>query len=292
MGPIRPRLGRSREPDGEECRRLRYHRGMALFSLDVLGHPLFTFVGTLATVGAFAVALLRWPRKKLWWEVVQLFPIVDVRSDPEATIELAGGTWRAAEVDEVVIEVINSGNREIVPEDYTRPLTFDFGGEAKVLVSEILYEEPARIGASVEKGSNTATLTPVLLNGGDRVGLRMLVSKARRIRWDGRIKGVKKIEVGSGQLRLASLGLLGSITSILMGPAIVFPELLPPSLLGVASALLLVGIVLAGLGVVLSSRETRRQRRRSRHVSHLESTLAASALVEEQPPRWRRLLGR
>ncbi len=153
-------------------------------------------MGTLATVGALAIALLRWPRKKLWWEVAQLFPIVDPRSDPEATIELGGCKWRAAEVDEVVIEVVNSGNREIVAEDFTRPLTFDFG-EAQVLVSEILYEEPDRIGASVEKGSNTVTLTPALLNAGDRVGLRMLVWRLRGIKWDGRITGVKKIQLGS-----------------------------------------------------------------------------------------------
>jgi hypothetical protein len=65
------------------------------------------------------------------------------------------------------------------------------------------------------------------------------------------------------------LGLLGAITNICVGPAIIFPQLLPPPLLGVARALLVVGTVLAAVGVVMSLRERRRWRRRLEYLEPL-----------------------
>jgi hypothetical protein len=215
---------------------------------------------------------------------------VGKHSDPKATIELDGSKWRAAEVLEVVVEVINSGNKEIVAEDYMRSLTFDFGEKAQVLLAEILYEEPNGIGASVKKGPNKVTLVPVLLNARDRIGLRMLVSGLQRIIWDGRIVGVKKIAEGSPQRRSATLYLLGSITNLCMGPAIIFPELVPRSLLGVAWALLVVGGTTATVGLVIAHREQRLWRRRVRHTGNLQSTLASDSLPDQRS-WWKRLLG-
>lgn len=239
---------------------------------DFVDSPIVTFVGTLVAVAALAITLIQWPRRKLWWEVVQFAPIVEVGSDPKATMQFDGQQWRADEVGELVIEVLNSGNQNIEAEHYTRPLTFEFSDEAQVLVAEVLYEEPDGIGASVYKGSNTVTLEPVLLNAGDIVGLRMLIVRAQWINSDGRIASVKKIQRGAPLLRSANLMLLATITNICMGPAIIFPQLLPPPLLGVARALLVAGLILAGLGMWLNYREARRWKRRVQRISQLPST--------------------
>jgi hypothetical protein len=171
-----------------------------------------------------------------------------------------------------VIEVVNSGNQSIEAEHYTRPLTFDFGDEARIFVAEVLYEEPGGIGASVRRGVQIATLEPVLLNAGDIIGVRVLGVGLRWPRLDGRIVDVKQIRMGFALLRSSYLGLLGAITNLCMGPAIIFPELLPPPLQGVARALLVVGTVLAAVGVVMANRELRRWRRRREHLEHLKSS--------------------
>jgi hypothetical protein len=236
---------------------------------DFLNGPWWTFVGTLTAVTGVAIALLRWPRKRLWWELVQGGPIVGEDSNLETIVEFDGQKWHASDLVEAVIEVVNSGNQSIEAEHYTRPLTFDFGKDARIFVAEVLYEEPNGIGASVRHGVQIATLEPVLLNAGDILGVRVLGVGLRWPRLDGRIVDVKQIRMGYAPLRFANLGLLGAIMNICVGPAIIFPQLLPPPLLGVARALLVVGTVLAAVGVVISHRERRRWRRRREYVEPL-----------------------
>ena len=239
---------------------------------DVLNGPWWTFAGTLMAVAAVAIALLRWPRKRLWWELVQGGPIVGENSNLETIVELDGQKWRASDVAEAVIEVVNSGNQSIEAEHYTRPLSFDFGDDARIFVAEVLYEEPRGIGASVRRGVQIATLEPVLLNAGDIIGVRVLGVGLRWPRLDGRIVDVKQIRMGYAPLRFSYLGLLGAITNICVGPAIIFPQLLPPPLLGVARALLVVGTVLAFVGAGVANRERRRWRRRRDYLEPLQAS--------------------
>ncbi|MDP8899703.1 MAG: hypothetical protein M3N33_00835 [Actinomycetota bacterium] len=231
--------------------------------------PFAAFVGTLFGAGSLAVAIFRWPRKKLWWEIVHSLPVVEAFSDPSATIDFGGCKFDARHVHNIVIEVLNSGNTDIEVDQYERPLTFKFGDKAQILSAEVLYEEPDAIHASLTHTPTAVTLKPVLLNAGDVVGIRMLVANPTGIRSDGRVVGVTKIKMGSAELRSATQGLLGSIIALMFIPAVFFPDLLPPALRGVATALLVVGMIMATVGLVMAGRDLRWERRRVVHTDHL-----------------------
>lgn len=250
--------------------------------------PLTTFISTLVAVSGLMVTLIRWPRKKLWWELVHSLPIVEAFSDPSAKIKSGGRTFDAREVNNIVIEVLNSGNTNIEADQYERPLTFRFGEKTQILSAEVLYEEPDGIHASLTHTANTVTLKPVLLNAGDIVGIRMLVANPTGIRSDGRIVGVKEIKMGYAPLRSAIMTMLGFITALLMFPAVMMPDLLPAALLGVANALIVVAMVVTVVGLVVSVRELRRARRRVVHTDHL---VPPDLFGGERAPWWRRIFG-
>lgn len=232
--------------------------------------PFAAFVGTLLAAGSFAIAILLWPRKTLGWELLYLHGI-KADSASNATLEIGGRKLEASHVDVVVIEVMNTGNRDIEAEHYQRPLTFNFGDNAHVLSAEVLYEAPKAIRASLSHTRNTVTLEPVLLNAGDAVGIRMLVTDAEDFGWDGRIVGVTNIKQVMPIARMARICLLGLVISLIAFPGVYLPaffpvfmsELLPPTLLGIAWGLQVVGMILIVVGGVLATRVIRRQKRRT-----------------------------
>ncbi len=124
---------------------------------------------------------------------------------------------------EIAIEIVNRGNTAIEAAHYERPLSFEFEDGAAILFAEMFYEEPNEIRAGLDWAYDGATLSPVLLNAGDIVGLRFFVLKAKGVRTDGRILRVKKIRRGSGELRQSFLTLLGSVEGLILGPYVFFP---------------------------------------------------------------------
>ncbi len=229
--------------------------------------PLASFIATLLAAGSFAIAILSWPRKTLGWQLVYLHGI-NADSASSATLEIGGRKFKARHVDVVVIELLNTGNRDIEADHYQRPLTFRFGDNAQVLSAEVLYEDPKEIRAALSHTTNTVTLEPVLLNAGDIVGIRMLVANANDFGWDSRIVGVTNIKPLTDTIRMARITIPGMVVSLVavLGvylPELLLPELLPPALSGVALGLLAVGTILIVVGTVLAGREQRRWTRRS-----------------------------
>jgi hypothetical protein len=75
---------------------------------------------------------------------------------------------------DVVLE--NTGDEEILPEDYVRPVAFFVQDDAEIVSAEILEETPVGINASIEKISgNTVIMSRFLVNPSDSVKARLIV---------------------------------------------------------------------------------------------------------------------
>jgi hypothetical protein len=86
----------------------------------------------------------------------------------------------------------------IVSADYERPVSLSFGEGAQILTAEVAETDPDSIQTSVNigksvTGASSIVLEPVLLNGGDSITLKLLVSQLGEIGVNGRIVGVKDI---------------------------------------------------------------------------------------------------
>jgi hypothetical protein len=95
----------------------------------------------------------------------------------------------------IEIKILNSGNVPITSTDYERAVNFRFGDKAHILTAEVTDTTPKELRATANIQTGNVVLTPILLNNGDSITFRMLVSQFHgEILVDGRIIGVKEIK--------------------------------------------------------------------------------------------------
>ncbi len=113
----------------------------------------------------------------------------------------------------------NRGTQTIREEDYVQPIQFVFPSQAEIVDAMVLESSPPNIGMTVTMERNVVTLSPVLLNEGDRVIVRFIVINmptiysAQPIMIHGRIAGVKDIRFVTAIERTETTG--GGIPPIL-----------------------------------------------------------------------------
>lgn len=187
--------------------------------LEFLRDPFWQFVGAVFALGAIAVSVvlyfLQRRHKALSYEIVSRTPLMSVKEEVKGRVQILLDGTPVSDAHMVIIRVTNSGNVPIIPSDYLRPVHFDFGETVQILSAEITETNPDNVDASLELGSETVVLTPVLLNGGDSIILKVLVAEfAGKIDVDGRIIGVKRIQIArESRLPYAAM-LIGVITTM------------------------------------------------------------------------------
>ena len=160
---------------------------------------------------AVAVYVLQRRRKELGYRVLSQTKVVSVEAEVEEEIVILFWGQVVTDVYLVLVELVNSGNQSIVEADYERRLSVDLGNGARVLSAEQVESKPEGIAVSwsISGSREKVQIDPVLLNGGDSVSLKILVSGfGGTVGVEGRIVGVKKIralgeEPGTAKTTLA-----------------------------------------------------------------------------------------
>jgi len=136
--------------------------------------------------------------------------------------ELKGKTkifYESKEVENVVlfkIQIANSGNKEILEKDYVEPISISFGQNSQILSSEITEVKPSCFKISKTSSENEITLSRKVLNAGDSITLKALVSKPEFYSIQGRIAGGRIEQRTPKHTSLKLLGLVIAV-SILVG---------------------------------------------------------------------------
>ena len=165
---------------------------------DIFRDPMWQFVAVLLAIIAILVSIslyLKQRRRKiLSYEIVSRTPLLSMEEEIKGTLKILYDGQPVERVHLIVVKIINSGNVPILSTEYERPISLSLGEEARVLTAEVSKTYPDSLKASVTIEENKIVLAKTLLNGGDSVTLKMLVSKyGRKINVDGRIIGVKEI---------------------------------------------------------------------------------------------------
>jgi len=118
--------------------------------------------------------------------------------------------------------------------DYKHPVRIGFGINARILTAEVSEVSPDNLQASVSIEDAWLVLAPILLNSGDSITVKTLVSQFdKQVNIDGRIVGVKTIkEATEGRaqyfiLALGSVGLTTIGTSLWLRSLPLPPEQIP-----------------------------------------------------------------
>ena len=181
---------------------------------EIFRDPVWQFVGVILGVIIPCVGyLIQRNRKKLVHEIVSRTPLVTKEEEIKGSLQIVFEGKPVEDVRLLEIKVINSGNAPIVSSDYERPVSLFFGDQARILTATVSETFPQSLQATVESKGQAVVLSPVLLNGGDSITLKMLISHlGRDIKVDSRIAGVKEIhESDRGRARFIVLILMGLV---------------------------------------------------------------------------------
>jgi len=200
---------------------------------EALRDPIWQFIGALLAFSAIVISiLLYWMqrrRKVLSYEIVSRTPLLSVEEEVKGKLQILFDGSPVQDVHLVIIKVMNSGNMPIVSADYERQVRIAFGENTRILTAEVSETSPDNLEASVSLESKAVVLAPILLNSGDSITVKMLVSQFdREISVDGRIVGVKTIKrAGEGRVQYYILT-MGGMVLTLVGTIVLTRSSPPP----------------------------------------------------------------
>jgi hypothetical protein len=172
---------------------------MRIYMLEFLRDPVWQFVGAALAVIAIVVSIILFfvqrRRKALTYEIVSHTSVLSVAEEVAGKLQILFQGEPVRKVHLLVLRLTNTGSIPITSGDYEREVRFSFSGDTKILTTEVSETSPDNLGASVVVDDRTITLKPVLLNSGDSITIKSLVSQSSDdVIVDGRIVGVRQIE--------------------------------------------------------------------------------------------------
>lgn len=175
--------------------------------MELLREPVWQFIGALAAIfGIFiAVAIYRAEQaredrravKQLSYEVVANTPLFNVVGDIKPRIEVRLDGNPVEDVHYVMISFSNSGNIVIEKSDQDPDISIgiSFGDGAQIIEADIVQAQPPDLPVKLRVETNKVTLDPLLLNPGDSIVFKALVSQFEgNLDSIGPISDIKSIE--------------------------------------------------------------------------------------------------
>jgi uncharacterized protein YjeT (DUF2065 family) len=152
-------------------------------------------------------------RKSLSYQIVSNTPLLSVEEEIKKDLVIRYRGKEVQKVDLVVVRIVNTGNLPIAAKDFDRPITLDLGEGAQILTAEISERKPDELQPSINVEQSKIKLEPILLNQGDAITFKMLVTgSTNKIKFDFRIVGVEKIgQLSEDSLRFVIPALAGTI---------------------------------------------------------------------------------
>lgn len=224
----------------------------------------WTIISAVAGVAALlipvALFVLERQSKALTIETVSRARVADVTDPGLSVLKLTYRDKPIGRVTTATIEVKNSGTQPIQPPDFERPLVLRFSPAESLLAATVTERAPANLIPQITLDSSTITISPLLLNPGDRFRLNLVLQgDFDEPTADARIAGIRNVSrttlreerttvtgvmfVILGCLATIAYGYLGLLASPIRGK----PVALLPTWDAVA-----VAVVLAGSGAALA----------------------------------------
>ncbi|MGO9481167.1 MAG: hypothetical protein ACLP05_05240 [Candidatus Kryptoniota bacterium] len=227
---------------------------------EIIRDPAWQFVGVLLGLAAIIVSLLvvRWQRqrKSLSYDIPVSTQLLDVKEAVRSKLEILYEGKPVQDVHLLLVRIVNTGNLPILPNDYERPIRLEVGGKAQLLSCEVYDTSPKSLRVSPIIEGNNVNLPAIMLNGGDAIVLKLIVSNpSGGLQVDGRIVGVREItEFKEGQSAFRLIYYSG-LAFFLIGFIGLAWLRFPPS---VAFPLMVLGI--AVMGIAANYRDNKRKK--------------------------------
>jgi len=190
--------------------------------LEFLKDPIWQFIGVVVTVITILVTLGLYIKqrriKNLSYQIRSITPLLSLSEEVKGILQILYKGKLVDQVHLIRLRLLNSGNTPIQSSDFEKPVSIDFGNKAKILSASILKTDPENLTPSLKIKKNSVVLSPLLMNKGDTINIKILVSRFEEvIQLDGRIVGVKNIKEVEEEKTYHTLLLLLSLIVITYG---------------------------------------------------------------------------
>lgn len=195
--------------------------------MDFIRDPLWQFVGAILGILAIIVTIILFfiqrRKKSLTYEIISRTSVLSASDEVSGKLQILYQGEAVRKVHLLVLKLANTGNVPITTLDYEREVSFMFTDCEKILSAELSEVQPPNLAAEIVTKEKSVSLKPILLNPGDSISLKLLISGFdNKIDIDGRVVGVKSIskrnETNSwsfilmlGGLTMASIGFVSTI---------------------------------------------------------------------------------
>jgi hypothetical protein len=185
--------------------------------MDYLRDPLWQFVGAVLAVITIIVSIVLYffqrRKKTLAYEIISRTAVLSASEEIAGKLQILFQGEAVREVHLLVLRLINNGNVPVTSADYEREISFVFIDCIKILSAEISDTNPSNLSAEIALKDNNIRVEPILLNPGDSITIKTLISGFKNnIEIDGRIVGVKTIgrrtEANSWSFKFMVAGLI------------------------------------------------------------------------------------
>ena len=188
--------------------------------LDFFRDPLWQFIAVLISILALGVSL--WQAynqshsKKLAYEIESLKRIISHPTEIGLGSLVSFRGIPVSDIDLLSVRIVNAGGEPIHADDFTTPLELHFEPPTQLLSVAVSRTRPNDLVPSLTREELAIGLSPLLLNPGDEISLRILVSKfTRTLTVSGRIVGVSQIdEVVTAEARYIIYTIIGALFSV------------------------------------------------------------------------------
>ena len=169
---------------------------------EILRDPIWQFIAVIIALMTIPVSIiLYWKqrrRKALSYEIVSVTPLLSIKEEIKGKMRILFENKPVQQVYLILVKITNSGNLPISPSDYERAISLSFGEKGKILTAEVVETAPSSLQTSARIEGEKVVLDSNLLNQGDLVKLKILMSEFDgQISVDGCIAGVKDIRESS-----------------------------------------------------------------------------------------------
>jgi hypothetical protein len=182
--------------------------------LELLRDGVWQAIGAGFSVAAIiaSFAIYRWQRLKpaFTYLVKSAYPLLKTTEELHGRLSVQVDGVVARNIDVMFIEFQNSGNCSIARTDFDVPVAIAFKPPVRIISAVVDIESPKNLGVNLEVDEQQVTLTPILLNPGDKFTLKLLLSSdSLKYAISGRIMGIKQISETKPSYLLVWLSLLG-----------------------------------------------------------------------------------
>jgi hypothetical protein len=182
-----------------------------------------TIIGIVAIIVAIIIYLAQRNRKRLAYEIISESSVVSTAEEVEGRIQILFEGKQVKKVHLIILKLANVGNIPITISDYEREVSFAFDEKTRILSYEILETSQEALKPEIESINNSIVVKPVLLNGGDSITIKALISEFdEEIKIDGRIVGVKVIEKRKGNSSMGNILFIVGTTVMTLTITILF----------------------------------------------------------------------